>query len=146
MSSRHHILSLLNTSFTLLLYTMCDALIMGGGHSHWNLPLSQPLFLGQSMLFSLLIYHQCAVHVPPFLSFGNFCIFSLVLAKNFSSLDPHFSKFSFPRPSFFQEDPLFRPYFWKPVCYTPTKKSWVSPPPPPRALISNDKIKVLIDN
>ena len=35
-----------------------------------------------------------------------------------------------PDPSFFKENPLPRPYFWKPVWHTPTKKKVECPPPP----------------
>ena len=69
---------------------------------------------------------------PCFQFLENFCIFNHVFAQNFSSLDPNFSKFSFPRPPFFKENPLPRPYILKAAWHTPTKKSWV----PPRAVES----------
>ena len=90
-----------------------------------------PLFSGQSALPSLPIYHQCTVHVPPFSIFRKFCIFSLVLGQNFSSQDPKFLNFCSQDPSVFKENPLLRPYFWKPLRHIPTKKKKLSAPPPP---------------
>ena len=88
-----------------------------------------PLFSGQSALPSLLIYHHCAALMPPhFQIFEKFSIFSLVLVQNFSSQDANFPNFRSLDPSFFKENPLPRPYFWKPVWHIPTKKkSWVPP-------------------
>ena len=69
-------------------------------------------------------------------SFSNFrkiFHFQPCFGQNFSSQDANFPNFRSLDPSFFKENPLPRPYFWKPVWHTPTKKkSWV--PPPPRNL------------
>ena len=59
---------------------------------------------------------------PCFQFLENFCIFSHVLAKILALRDPIFSKFSFPRPQFFKEKPLPRPYILKPAWHTSTKK------------------------
>ena len=97
---------------------------LGGTHigkCYGDVPRSWPPFSGRSALSSLPIYRQCAAHVPPIFNFWKcFCILSLILVK---ILALNCSKFSFPRPPFFQENPLSRPYFWKPVWHTFTKKT-----------------------
>ena len=55
-------------------------------------------------------------------------IFSLVFGWVFSSQEAKFLNFRSQDPSFFKENPLPRPYFWKPTQHMPTKKSWVPPP------------------
>ena len=108
-----------------------------------------PLFSGQSALPSLPIYHQCAAHVPPHFKFlDKFCIFSLVFGQNFSSHDANFPNFHSQDPLFFKENPLPRPYFWKLVRHTPTKKKVECPPPPPRiknllSLVPRADIKIV---
>ena len=108
----------------------------GGGHSHWKgvwgcAAVMTPFF--QVSRHSLA--HQFTLNAP--LLCPLFSIFRKVLhfqpcfGQNSSSLDPNFLIFSFPRPPFYQENPLPRPYILKPAWHTPTKKSWV--PPPPRA-------------
>ena len=42
--------------------------------------------------------------------------------QNFSSQDANFQHFYSQDPSFFKENLLPRPYFWKPMWHTPTKK------------------------
>ena len=78
----------------------------------------------RSALPSLPIYHQCAAHVlpAPFQFLEKFCIFSLVFGQNFSSHDAKCLNFLFQDPSFFKENPLPRPYFWKPVRHICAKK------------------------
>ena len=62
---------------------------------------------------------------PPFSNFRKIFNFQPCFGQNFSSQDPNFRSLD---PSFFKENPLPRPYFWKPVWHTPTKKkSWVPP-------------------
>ena len=91
-----------------------------------------PLFSGQPALLSLPIYHHCAALMPPFSNFRKIFHFQPCFGQNFSSQDANFPNFRSLDPSFFKENPLPRPYFWKPVWHTPTKKkSWVPPPPPP---------------
>ena len=69
---------------------------------------------------------------PPFSNFRKIFNFQPCYGQNFSSQDANFPNFRSLNPSFFKENPLPRPYFWKPVWHTPTKKkSWVPPPPPP---------------
>ena len=67
---------------------------------------------------------------PRFEFLEKFCIFNLVFGQDFSSQDANFQNFHYKDPSFFKENPLPRPYFWKSVQHTPTKKkkSWVPPP------------------
>ena len=77
--------------------------------------------------------HQFTVNVPllcPLFSiFRRFLLFQPCFGQNSSSLDPNFSKFSFPRPPFFKENPLPRPYILKPAWHTPTQKKVECPPP-----------------
>ena len=87
-----------------------------------------PLFWGQSPFPSLPIYRQCAALVTPFSIFRKFLDFQPWFGQNSSSLDPNFSKFSFPRPPFFKENSLPRPYILKPAWHTSTKKKLSAPP------------------
>ena len=65
---------------------------------------------------------------PPFSNFRKKFNFQPCFGQNFSSQDANFPNFRSLDPSFFKENPLPRPYFWKPVWHTPTKKkSWVPP-------------------
>ena len=66
---------------------------------------------------------------PLFSIFRKFLHFQPCFSQNFSSLDPNFSKFSFPRPQFFKEKPLPIPYILKPAWHTSTKKKKLSAPP-----------------
>ena len=88
-----------------------------------------PLFSGQSSRRSLA--HQFTVNVPlscPLFSiFRKFLHFQPCFGQNSSSLDQNFSKFSFPRPPFFNKNPLPRPYILKPVWHTPAKKKLSAP-------------------
>ena len=103
-----------------------------GGHSHWKgvwgcAALMTPFF--QASRRSLA--HQFTVNAPllcPLFSiFRKFLHFQPCFGQNSSSLDPKFSKFSFPRPPFFKENLLPRPYILKPVWLTPTKKKLSAP-------------------
>ena len=71
------------------------------------------LFSGQAPLPSLPIYRQCAALETPFSIFRKFLHFQPCFGQNSSSLDPIFSKFSFPRPPFLKENPLPRPYIFE---------------------------------
>ena len=77
--------------------------------------------------------HQITVIAPllcPLSSmFRKFLYFQPCFGENFSSLDPNFSKFSFPRPPFLKENPLPRPYILKLAWHIPTKKKLSAPPP-----------------
>ena len=66
---------------------------------------------------------------PPFSNFRKICIFSVIFGQNFSSQDVKLPKFCFQDSSFFKENPLPRPYFWKPAWHIPTKKKVECPPP-----------------
>ena len=81
-----------------------------------------PLLSGQSALPSLPIYHQCVAHVPPFSFLGKKFHFQPCFGQNLSSQGANFPNFRSQDPSFFKENLLPRPYFWKPVWHTPTKK------------------------
>ena len=65
---------------------------------------------------------------PPFSIFRKFVHFQPCFGQNSSSLDQNFSTFSFPRPPFFKENPLPRPYILKPAWHTSTKKKVECPP------------------
>ena len=63
---------------------------------------------------------------PPFSNFRKNFHFQPCFGQNFNSQDANFPNFRSLDPTFFKENPLPRPYFWKPVWHTPTKKkSWV---------------------
>ena len=64
---------------------------------------------------------------PPFSNFRKIFNFQPCFGQNFSSQNPNFRSLD---PSFFKENPLPRPYFWKPVAvwHTPTKKKVECPP------------------
>ena len=83
-----------------------------------------PFFSGQSALPRLPIYHHCTALVPPplFSNFWKNFHFQPCFGQNFNSQDANFPNFRSQDPSFFKENPLPRPYFWKPVWHTPTKK------------------------
>ena len=113
----------------------------GGGHSHWKgvwgcAAVMTPFF--QASRRSLA--HQFTVNVPlscPLFSiFRKFLHFQPCFGQNSSSLDQNFSKFSFPRPPFFKENPLPRPYILKPAWHTPTKKKLSAPPANVQGLLS----------
>ena len=116
----------------------------GGGHSHWKgvwgcAAVMTPFF--QASRRSLA--HQFTVNVPlscPLLSiFRKFLHFQPCFGQNSSSLDQNFSKFSFPRPLYFKENPLPRPYILKPAWHTPTKKKVECPPGSLVFRLSTDK-------
>ena len=65
---------------------------------------------------------------PLFSIFRKILHFQPCFSQNFSSQDANFRS---QDPSFFKENLLPRPYFWKPIWHIPTKNSWV--PPFPRA-------------
>ena len=64
---------------------------------------------------------------PPFSIIRKFLNFQPYFGQNSNSLDPNFSKFSFPRPPFFKVNPFPRPYILKPAWHTPKKLSAPSP-------------------
>ena len=105
-----------------------------------------PLFSGHPALLSLPIYHHCAALMPPFSNFRKIFHFQPCFGQNFSSQDANFPNFRSLDPSFFKENPLPRPYFWKPVWHTPTKKKVECPPrhvtmPPSAKSLSTDSIQ-----
>ena len=104
-------------------YTAWGALSLGSGTGMCRgLNPDDPLFSGQSALPSISIYHQSAAHVPLFPNFRKKLHFQPFFGQNFSSQDANFPNFCSQDPSFLKENPLPRPYFWKPVWQTHTKK------------------------
>ena len=105
----------------------------GGEQSHWKgvwgcAAVMTPFFRPVTAPYPtnlLSMRRSCALC---FQFLENFCIFSLVLAKNSSSLDRNWSKFSFLRPLFLKENLLPRPYILKPAWHTSTKKKLSAPP------------------
>ena len=63
--------------------------------------------------------HSCASH---FQVLEKNLHFQPCFGQNFNSQDANFQNLCSQDPSFFKENPLPRPYFWKPLWYTPTKK------------------------
>ena len=61
-------------------------------------------------------------YAPHFQILEKISIFSLVLVKISTLKTQIFQIFVPLDPTFFKENPLRRPYFWKPVWHTPTKK------------------------
>ena len=116
---------------------MCGRCTRGGtyarggthiGKGYGDVPRSWPPFFQASRRsLALQLTLNAPLLCPLFSIFRKFLHFQPCFGKNSSFLDPNFSKFSFPRPPFFQENPLPRPYM-KPAWHTPTKKSWVPPP------------------
>ena len=124
-----------------------------GGHSHWKgvwgcAAVMTPFF--QASRRSLA--HQFTINallLCPLLSiFRHFLHFQPCFGQNFSSLDPNFSKFLFPRPHFLKENPLPRPYILKPAWHTPTKKKVDCPPGTDICALLSDcgKIHVRLQN
>ena len=65
---------------------------------------------------------------PPFSNFRKNFNFQSCFGQNFSSQDANFPNFRSLDPSFFKENPLPRPYFWKPVWHIPIQKKVECPP------------------
>ena len=61
--------------------------------------------------------------VPIFIFYKKFAFSALFLGQNLSSQNPNLPSFHSQDPLFFKEYLLPRPYFWKPVQHTHTKKS-----------------------
>ena len=105
-----------------------------GGHCPWKgvcgcavvmTPFFQATRRSLAYQFTIIAPLLC----PQFSHFRKIFNFQPCFGQNFSSQDANFPNFRSLDPSFFKENPLPRPYFWKPVWHTPTKKkSWVPPP------------------
>ena len=65
---------------------------------------------------------------PPFSNVRKNFNFQPCFGQNFSSQDANFPNFRSLDPSFFKENPLPRPCFWKPVWHIPTQKKVECPP------------------
>ena len=93
-----------------------------------------PIFSGQSALLSLPIHPQCTIHMPRIFHLKKKSAFSALFWPKFQLLQllrHKFFQIFVPKTShFFKENPLPRPYFWKPVWHTPTKKKVECPPSP----------------
>ena len=105
-----------------------------GGHSHWKgvwgcAAVMTPFFRASCRSLAHQFTLNAPLLCPLFSIFRKFLHFQPCFGQNYSSLDPNFSKFSFPRPPFFQENPLPRLYILKPAWHTPTKKKVECPPP-----------------
>ena len=118
--------------FTLPLLT--DKAGSRGGHSNWKgvcefAAVMTPFFQASHCP---LVY-QFTLHAPllcPLFSIFRKCLhFQPCFGQNSSSVDPNVSKFLFPRPLFFKENLLPRPYILKLTWHTSTKKNLSVPPP-----------------
>ena len=107
----------------------------GGGHWPWKgvcgcaavmTPFFQATRRSLAYQFTIIVPLLC----PPFSNFRKIFNFQPCFGQNFSFQDANFPNFRSLDPSFFKENPLPRPYFWKPVWHTPTKKKVECPPPP----------------
>ena len=81
----------------------------------------------RSLAYQFTIIASLLCH--PFSNLRKFFHFQPCFGQNFSSQDANFPNFRSLDPSFFKENPLPRPYFWKPMWHTPTKKKAECPPP-----------------
>ena len=124
----------------------------GGGtdleRGYGHVPRSWPPFfrpVGRGSLayqFTIIAPLLC----PPFSNFRKFFHFQPCFGQNFSSQDANFPNFRSLDPSFFKENPLPRPYFWKFVWHIPTKKKVECPPGIlPGKLITGDIKGILPD-
>ena len=105
-----------------------------GGHSHWKgvwgcAAVMTPFFQASRRSLAYQFTVNAPLLCPLFSIFKKVLHFQPCFGQNSSSLDPNFSKFLFSRPPFFQENPLPRPYIFKPAWHTPTKKKLSAPPP-----------------
>ena len=108
-----------------------------GGWGHWPwkgvwwcAAVMTPFFQAtwRSLAYQFTIIAPLLCPPPPFSNFRKIFDFQPCFGQNFSSQDANFSNFRSLDPSFFKENPLPRPYFWKPVWHTPTKKKVECPP------------------
>ena len=106
-----------------------------GGHSHWKrvwgwgcAAVMTPFFQAGHRSLAYQFTVNAPLLWPLFSIFRKFLDFQPCFGQNSSSLDPNFSKFSFPRPPFFKENPLPRPYNWNPRGTHPPKKKLSAPP------------------
>ena len=102
-----------------------------GGHSHWKVvwgcaAVMTPFF--QASRRSLV--YQFTINAPlmcPHFQFLETKLHCLVLAKISALRMQIFPNFRSQDPTFFKENLLPRPFFWKPVWHTPTKKNLSAP-------------------
>ena len=109
----------------------------GGGHwprkGVWGCAaVMTPFFqaIRRSLAYQFTIIAPLLCPPPPFSNFRKIFNFQPCFGHNFNSQDANFPNFGSLDPSFFKENPLPRPYFWKPVWHIPTQKKVECPPPP----------------
>ena len=105
----------------------------GGGHwprkGAWGCAaVMTPFFQAsrRSLAYQFIVIAQLLC--PPFSNFRKIFNFPPCFGQNFSSQDANFPNFRSLDPSFFKENPLPRPYFWKPMWHIPTKEKVECPP------------------
>ena len=104
-----------------------EAFTGGGGHSHWKVVWGCAAIMTPFLQASRRsLAYQFTINAPlmcsPF-AFFFLIAFSTLFWPKFQLSRCKFSKFLLLRPPFFfKENPLLRPYFWKFVWHTPTKK------------------------
>ena len=106
-----------------------------GGGGHWPrkgvwgcAAVMTPLFQASRRSLAYQFTIIAPLLCPPFSNFKKFFHFQPCFGQNFSSQDANFPNFRSLDPSSFKENPLPRPYFWKPVWHIPTQKKVECPP------------------
>ena len=130
-----------NTSFSLALLSLSFLVLLPGGHSHWKgvwgcAAVMTPFFQASRRSLAYQFTANAPLLCPLISIFRTFLHFQPCFGQNSSSLDPNFSKFSFPRPPFFKEKPLPSLYILKPAWHTSTKKKLSAPPSSPLSFLS----------
>ena len=130
---------ILNTAF----HRKYESLILGrdpgGGHSHWKgvwgcAAVMTPIFQDSRRSLARQYTVNAPLLCPLFSIFRKFLHFQPCFGQNFSSLDPNFSKFSFPRPPlFFRKIRSLDLHFETRVAHTHKKKKKKKLSAPPGA-------------
>ena len=93
----------------------------------WQPPLSDSSAVPETHLFTPSV---SSYELPFSEKFSIFRPISLRFWQNFSSKHTNFGENFSQDPSFLRRNLFCKPYFWKPMQRIPTKKSWLSLPPP----------------
>ena len=112
---------------------MCAKYSRGGGHwprkGVWGCAaVMTPFFQASRRSLAYQFTIIAPLLCPPFSNCRKIFNFQPCFGHNFSSQDANFPNFRSLDPSFFKENPLPRPYFWKPVWHIPTQKKVECPP------------------
>ena len=104
-----------------------------GEHSQWKVvwgyaAVMTPFFQASRRSLAYQFTINTTLMCPPFSIFRKILHFQPFFGQNFSSQDANFPNFCSQEPSFFKENLLPIPYFWKPMWCTHTKKKLRYPP------------------